>query len=256
MKVVVFGAAGWLGRAVLSNLNGRHEIRAVDYSPDAWKAWEDIDGPWDQGEIVQTDMADFSAVDLAVEGMDAIIQPAVYFPREVSGYGEEADKAFLTNLKGLWNILEAARKYNVKRVVHIGSCQTVHPNGIFFTADVRRPDGSLYAVNKRLQEEMCRQYHDAFGTPIIVLRPDYIVDSRIGLGRQREKLGPEGTPTHNGWVCRHDLAEACRLAIESTDIDFDIFHIVGTPEADATCNVARSREVLGLEYRGDLEQYR
>jgi hypothetical protein len=30
---------------------------------------------------------------------------------------------------------------------------------------------------------------------------------------------------------------------------------VGTPEADQTCNVGRSREVLGLTYQGDLEQY-
>ena len=118
------------------------------------------------------------------------------------------------------------------------------------------PGSVLYPITKRLQEEMCRSFHDAHGSRIIVLRPDYIVDSRIGLGRHRETLGPPDHPARNGWVCRHDLAEACRLAVESEEIDFDIFHIVGTPEADQTCNVARSREVLGLTYRGDLEQYR
>ena len=112
---------------------------------------------------------------------------------------------------------------------------------------------TVYPTTKRLQEEMCRSFHDAHGSRIIVLAPDYIVDSRIGLGRFREKL--EGRYA-NGWVCRHDLAEACRLAVENETIEFDIFHIVGTPEADATCNVARSREVLGLSCRGDLEQYR
>jgi nucleoside-diphosphate-sugar epimerase len=132
----------------------------------------------------------------------------------------------------------------------------VHPQGTFFDAHVRRPDGSLYAVCKRLQEEMCRQYHDAFGTSIIVLRPDYIVDSRLGVGKGRETLGPEGSPLRNGWVCRHDLAEACRLAAEHPELEFDVLHIVGTPEADATCNTARAREILGLKYRGDLEQYR
>jgi len=35
-----------------------------------------------------------------------------------------------------------------------------------------------------------------------------------------------------------------------------VLHIVGTPEADATCNTARARVILGLKYRGDLEQYR
>lgn len=35
MKVVVFGAEGWTGRAVLANLDGRHGIRAVVYSPES-----------------------------------------------------------------------------------------------------------------------------------------------------------------------------------------------------------------------------
>jgi hypothetical protein len=65
----------------------------------------------------------------------------------------------------------------------VGSCETVHPRGLFFTSEVRRPGGGLYALTKRLQEEMCRSFHDAYGMRIIVLRPDYIVDSRLGLGR-------------------------------------------------------------------------
>jgi len=144
----------------------------------------------------------------------------------------------------------------IKRVVHVGSCQTVHPKGIFFSSEVRRPDGALYAICKRLQEEMCRQFHEAHGQRIIVLRPDYIVDSKLGIGWAKEKLGPDGNRCRIGWVCRHDFAEACRLALEQDHIAFDIFHIVGTPEAEKTCNVARSREVLGLVYKGNLEKYR
>ena len=256
MKVVVFGAAGWTGRSVLANLTGKHQVRAFDRGPEAWETWKETDGEWQDGEILHGDIVDFTTVHNATAGMDAIIHLAVYFSSEPGGYGVDDQKPFLINLKGLWNVLESARQRGVKRVAHIGSCQTVHPRGIFFTSEVRRPDGSLYAVCKRLQEEMCRQFYDAFGLRIIVLRPAYIVDSRLGIGRGREKLGPEGTRTGNDWVCRHDLAEVCRLAMESAVIDSDIFHIVGTPEADKTCNVARSRRVLGLEYRGDLEQYR
>ena len=252
MNVVVFGAAGWTGRALLSNLEGRHQIRAFDRDPSAWAEWHAEDGDWSSGESVHGDIVDFTTVHNATEGMDAIVHLAVYF----GPYDMDDQLPFLINLKGLWNVLESARQREIQRVVHIGSCQTVHPDGVFFSSDVRRPDGSLYAVCKRLQEEMCRQFYDAFGLRTVVLRPDYIVDSRLGIGRHKEKLGPEGTPARNGWVCRHDLAEACRLAVESETIDFDIFHIVGTPEADKTCNVARSRDVLGLKYSGDLEQYR
>lgn len=248
MNIIVFGAAGWLGRAILMNLAEQHTVRAFDYSPDAWKVWHDIDGDWTGGEIVHGDISDYDTVNDALEGMDAVVHAAVLG----SGYGTNDDAPFLINIKGLWNVLEASRQRDLNRIVHIGSCQTVHPDGVFFTSEVRRPDGSMYAVTKRLQEEMCRQFHDACGQRTIVLRPDYIVDSRIGIGKGREKL----ENLRNGCVCRHDLAEAARLAAENTEIDFDIFHIVGTPEASATCNVERSREVLGLQYRANLEQYR
>lgn len=256
MKIVVFGGAGWLGRATLTILESHgHQVRAFDRTAEAWAAWEEVDGPW-QGDRVYGDIADYAQVEAAVAGCDAVIHTAVWFPRG----GEQDrtdDRAFLVNLKGLWNVLEVSRIAAVRRVVHIGSCQTEHPQGVYFTADVRRPDGSLYAVTKRLQEEMCRQYWDAFQLPLIVLRPDYIVDTRIGLGGQKERLGPGGHRARSGWVCRHDLAEACRLAAEAgSEIGFDIFHIVGTPEAAHTCNVERSRTVLGLQYRGEIEPYR
>lgn len=65
---------------------------------------------------------------------------------------------------------------------------------------------------------MCRQFHDAYGSRIIVLCPDDIVDSRLRIGRHREKLGSDGAQVRNEWVCRHDLAEACRLAVESESL--------------------------------------
>ena len=61
---------------------------------------------------------------------------------------------------------------------------------------------------------------------------------------------------NTGWVCRHDLAEACRLATQVEGIEFEVLHAAGTREADALCNVARTRLVLNMEFRGDLDQYR
>jgi len=251
MNMVVFGAGGWVGRAVLQNMPGRHKIRAVLRGPELWDKYKDVDGEWTGGEIIYGHIEDFDFVHKVTEGMDGIIHLTVYFPKE-----DNDDLPFLINLKGLWNVLESARRRGIRRIVHAGSCHAVHPKGVFSTSDVRRPDGTLYAVCKRLQEEMCRQFHEAHGSRIIVLRPDYIVDSRIGIGWAKEKLGPGGGRYRPGWVCRHDFSEACRLALEQDKTAFDILHIVGTPEAEKTCNVARSREVLGLVYRDELEKYR
>ena len=83
---------------------------------------------------------------------------------------------------------------------------------IFFESEIRRPDGSLYAVTKRLQEEMCRQFFDAFALPIIVLRPAYIVDLGLALGRGKEPL----ETVSESWIDRHQLAEARASASTST----------------------------------------
>ena len=250
MKILVIGAAGWQGRALLANLVGRHTVRAFDQSMDAWNVWADVDGEWD-GERLSGDIADFDAVHAATDGMDGIIHLAAYF-----GNKDNDPLPWMINVKGIFNVLESARRRSIEHVVHMGSCQVAHPDGkTFFTADVRRPDATVYGLTKRLQEETCRAFHANYGMRIIVLRPALIVDTRIALTRDRKKLGPDGWAATKDCVCRHDLAEACRLAVESDSIDFDIFHIVGAPEAEKTCDVARSREVLGLEYKGNLEKY-
>ena len=77
-------------------------------------------------------------------------------------------------------------------------------------------------MQKRLQEEMCRQFYDAHALPVAVLRPDYIVDMTLGLGRHRE---PIENPVGSGHVCRHDIARCCRLASEKA-IGHQILHVV------------------------------
>ena len=250
MNVAVFGAAGWLGRAFLRNA-AQHQIRACDLNPQAWEAWREVDGEWDAGEKYYGDIADYQQVDRALEGVDGVVHMILYSNPNPADQDAETDRHMAIYLKGMWNVLEAARQRQIKRVVHVGSCQTVHSGGVFFSSEVRRNDASLYAVCKRLQEEMCRQFYDAYGLSTIVLRPDYIVDSRLGLGRHREKL--QGLS--QGWVCRHDLAEACRLALENEAVTHDVLHVVGAPGADQHCNVGRTREVLGLEFKGDYTPF-
>ena len=124
MKVVVFGAEGWTGRAVLANLD-RHEIRATVYSPESWEQWNDIDGAW-QGEDVHCgDIVDFDVVHRATEGMDAIIHLAVHFPNPSTVPVERDQKAFLVNLKGLWNCIRSVyplmKKQQSGKIVNVSS---------------------------------------------------------------------------------------------------------------------------------------
>ena len=249
MKVMVFGAAGWLGRAILNSLSGDHKVTAFDQSPEAWHKSNQLDGDWRDGPIIHGDISDYDAVQEAIKGMDAIIHAAVYFGSK--GYHEYDEKPFLVNLKGLWNVLQSAHQENVHRVIHIGSCQVINPKGTFFSQNVRRPDGSLYAVTKRLQEEMCRQFYDAYGLSQVVFRPCSIIDSRLAMIKSDRKL--ETDTWDINWICRHDIGDACKAAIEKEDIEFEILHVVGSPEADAYCNVAHTREILNINFKHTLD---
>ena len=76
MKVAVIGAAGWVGRAVLANFAGRHEVRAFDFSPQAWDVYRQYDGDWD-GEKVYGDVSNFADVHAALDGMDGAISSLI-----------------------------------------------------------------------------------------------------------------------------------------------------------------------------------
>ena len=152
VKVLVCGAAGWLGRAITDVfVESGCEVRAFDRDISQWTAWENIpsagmngrlseqDSPNIKGyvngrhvgnasvqraiighggriEMRYGDITDYSFVAQLVEGVDAIVHATAYFPRESSD-----EMAWRVNCGGLWNVLDCARKSGtVKRVVHIG----------------------------------------------------------------------------------------------------------------------------------------
>ena len=274
----VFGAAGWTGRAVVQELvNSGFAVRAFDISAQAWDGWATIDGPPPAAaELYYSDIVDFDTVRAAVRGCDSVVHTTVATTgdkptssKNLYQASAEENATWLVNMKGLFNVLQAAHLEGVRQVVHVGSCHSVWPGSVghgdgkgarFMDAETRRPDGGLYATQKRLQEEMCRQFHDAHALPVAVFRPDYIIDSRLGIGRHREDLRGDScdanetaTPATNpSWVCRHDIAKACRLAIKK-EIAFEILHVVDSSQGQATtCNVGRTEQLLGMKFKSAI----
>lgn len=232
MLILLTGASGFLGRAILHNLLGRgHRVRALDLNRASWDhhaadgRLEDLEGD-PRVELLFGDVAEYPVVAAAVAGCDAVITAHAYFNGSgAGGAGSEAWRAqlehggergrelrpvepmekvndslpWLVMIKGLWNILDAARWAGTTRVVHVSSCATIWPGGPSspgsgsrrFTSDARSQEGDSYGVSKRLQEEMCRAFYDSHGLPIIILRPDGIFDSRLGLwGHPRGERPP------------------------------------------------------------------
>ncbi len=98
---------------------------------------------------------------------------------------------------------------------------------------------------------MCRQFYDAFDLSQVIFRPCTIIDSKLALGKGDRKLEPDTWDIN--WICRHDIGDACKAAIEKPDIEFEILHVAGSPEADTYCNVGHTRELLGINFKHTLD---
>lgn len=229
MRVLLTGAAGFVGRAALEQLNRKHQVTALDIRPVAG------------GErTIQGDVLDYKLVEAAVAGHDAVVN-TIMAPNP--SYGPEGP-GFTINVRGVYNLLEAARVHQVKRFVHTssGAVHQGYPAGTFLTNDLYplKASGS-YSLSKLLQEELTRNFHEQHGLSIAVIRPWGIIDAETMVTTD----GSPVTGTHWGHIDRRDVASALVCALEASDITYECFYVMATPGGYKVTDVARTEKRLG-----------
>jgi nucleoside-diphosphate-sugar epimerase len=106
MKVVIYGGNGMLGPHVVKALEGRVSLRITDLEPFETSH-----------EMMPVDVADPEAVLRAAEGMDVIINLSVLRPHRKI--------AFDVNTLGCYNVMRAAVRNGIRRVINTGPYFTV-----------------------------------------------------------------------------------------------------------------------------------
>lgn len=160
--ILVTGATGFTGGALARALAGDgHTVRALVRPAHRGEQLAKTDIQTYEG-----DLTDARSVDRAVEGTDVVYHIA-------AAYRESLPESALhaANVVGTRNVLEAARRYGVKRVVH---CSTVGVHGHIDhpPADENAPfrPGDAYQRTKLEGEQLARRYIDA-GLPGVIFRP-------------------------------------------------------------------------------------
>ena len=174
MKILVTGADGFIGSHVVETLvRDGYDVRAFVYynSFNSWgwldQAAEDVQGKF---EVVAGDIRDPHMVEAAVKGCDAVLHLAALI---AIPFSYQAPQSYIeTNVNGTLNVLQAAARHNVNRIV-CTSTSEVYGSAQFVPITEQHPlcAQSPYAATKTGADQLALSFHQSFDLPVAVLRP-------------------------------------------------------------------------------------
>ncbi|MBM3459146.1 MAG: NAD(P)-dependent oxidoreductase [Armatimonadetes bacterium] len=209
MRVLITGAAGFVGQRVAAALRPRHQLVLGDIRPENGPEWRELD------------VRDMAQVETALAGVDAVLHLAIASGRE----GEYEDDAFndlryQVNVLGTGHVLAAAARNGIRRVVHTSSIMVVwgYGPGEYVGPDAApRPVGT-YALTKYLGEEIARYYAHP---------PLSVVCLRIAKPIDLEDAELRSRPARPQWIPFPDLCRLYELALTAPLSGFHVIHAVG-----------------------------
>jgi len=174
VKILVTGADGFIGSHVVETLvKSGHEVRAfVLYN--SFNSWGWLDESEqsirDSIDVFAGDIRDPHGVDKAVEKQDVVLNLAALIAIPYSYHSP--DTYIDTNIKGTLNILQAARRHNVKRVVQTSTSE-VYGTAQYIPIDEVHPlhPQSPYAATKVGADQLALSFYASFDVPVGILRP-------------------------------------------------------------------------------------
>lgn len=167
-RFLVTGGAGFIGSNLVARLvRDGNKVRVLDNLSTG--KMDNLLSFMDKIEFIQGDIRYFNSVLEAMEDIDFVLHQAALpsVPRSVQIPIESND----TNTNGTLNVLYAAMKAGVKRVVYAASSSAYGESAVLPKVETMMPSPlSPYAVNKLTGEYYCTVFHRVYGLETVVLR--------------------------------------------------------------------------------------
>jgi dTDP-glucose 4,6-dehydratase len=120
--------------------------------------------------VASGNIEDSDFVYQTIKGQDIVFHLAALI---AIPYSYEAPRSYVrTNVEGTLNVLEAARRYGVVRVVHTSTSE-VYGTALRTPIDENHPlqGQSPYSASKIAADKLAESYYRSFATPVTTLRP-------------------------------------------------------------------------------------
>lgn len=173
-KVLLTGAGGFIGSHLCEALvsRGADVTALIHYnSRNDWGNLEFVDPACKTAiRVVAGNIEDSDFVARQVCGQAVVFHLAALI---AIPYSYTAPLSYVrANVEGTLNVLEAAREYNVERVVHTSTSET-YGTAIYAPIDEKHPmqGQSPYSASKIGADKIAESYYLSFNTPVVTLRP-------------------------------------------------------------------------------------
>lgn len=174
MRVLITGADGFIGSHLTEELVKKgHQVKAFVYynSFNTWGWLDTLPTTIMQNvEVFQGDIRDPHGVEVAMGGADAVFHLAALIAIPFSYHSPDAYVD--TNIKGTLNVLQAARKLQIKRVL-VTSTSEVYGTAQYVPIDEKHPfqGQSPYSATKIGADRLAESFYRSFQLPVSIVRP-------------------------------------------------------------------------------------
>lgn len=170
--VFVTGSEGFIGSHVVEALlkNNYKVIALVKYNSFSDIGYLKYIKKNSNLKIVFGDITDLSLIEKYCSKVDYIIHLAAIISIPFSYY---SSKFYIdTNIIGTYNILEATKKFNIKKLIHTSTSE-IYGTATYVPMDENHPINpqSPYAATKISADLLCLSYFKSFNLPVTIIRP-------------------------------------------------------------------------------------
>lgn len=210
--------------------------------------------------LVKGDIRDQAAVEAATAGMDAVIHMAAI---RITACAAEPREAMEVMCDGTYNVVEAAQKAGVKKVLAASSASVLGMADTFPTTEAHHPynNRTWYGASKVMLEGLLRSFNDMYGLNYVAMRYFNVYGPRMDIhGKYTEVLVrwmqriEQGIPplilgdgkTSMDFIYIEDLARANVLALKS-DASDEVFNVASGVETSLNELAAALMKVMGAD---------